>query len=318
MFGLGCQTWIYIRLEYKYVYFYRVFCAFSASNQESVRAGLLIFKPIKSPQTLPSGSSIESQSMRQTSDRRPVQFPQTGGLQNMFPGLQQAMSQANGFQTGQPSSGYQGSLINGFSSHPSYKFPATGYGVSVEQSQEYGLQDFDFQQQPATSLEFGRQLVAAATKFANPQQQASSYSNEMNNDSGDDQSHSATNLDEHVAQTSPQRHANRMEKPKLMTESDGLPAEFFLPTTTTYGHYDVPSGYTKKRNAPKLNDDGPTATATSLGASIVPLKYDEDLTNPEQQAKLKQTVQRFFNMLQKQRCECINSVPRFTKRTEVI
>lgn len=231
------------------------------------------------------------------------------GLQNMFSGLQQIMSQSNGFQTG-PSAvnGYQGSLTDGFSSFPVYKFPTTGGESGVEQSQEYGggLQNFDFQQQPTTSLEFNRQLAAAASKFANHQQHVSSYSQEMNNYNGggdDDQNHSASSPEEHVAQATYKHVVKRVEKPKSITESDDLASGFFAPTMSTYQDHEIPSGYTKKRSALKHDDHLSAATASSFGANIVPLKYNDDSTNPEHQAKLKQTVQRFFSMLQKQRCE---------------
>lgn len=259
---------------------------------------------------MPGGDSGEpSQSLRQLYDRRPSQFPQTGGsLQNVFAGLQQA----NGFQTGLSASGYQGSLTDGFSSFPDYKFPTTsdrGGGAELD-GLDSGPHNIDLQQQPIAGLEFGRQLAAAAAKFAGQQQQQqqqmSSLSyphHEANGYGGYDQSHyPSDHSEEHLARDT-HAHVGRTDRPKPpMTETGDPAAGFYLPAATSYEGRDASAGYAKKRSAPKRDGD-PTAAALSLGASIVPLKYNDESTNAEDQAKLKQTVQRFFSMLKQQRCK---------------
>lgn len=286
------------------------------ADKDSVRAGLLIFKPIQMPQSLPGGNSA-SQSIQQIFGQ---QSQSTGGFSGSFkssqpgfgfqnsgfPGFQgAAAASVNGFQSSQANnrflpqqvpnyltqnSGYPG--FAGFSQFPANSGGNGGESVSVERipSQGFGLNEFNFNQQSNSQQEFNRQ---AAAGFPGQQLQLPSYSQE-NFDA--DQHDSASDSEEHIAQPTYKR-ANKVEKPKqtkkTTTEADDFPADFFLPTTAATYEDKSGEGTAKKRSAPKKDDQE---------SRIVPLKYHDD-SKPEDQARLKQTVQRFFSMLQKQRCK---------------
>lgn len=305
-------------------------------DKDGVRAGLVIFKPIKMPQSLP-GNTVASQSIQQIFGQQPsqsngirptdVKTLQNTGLQNTYPVFQGSQTngfqgtQTNGFQGTQGSGiqggvqtggyqlthtgGYQSPQAEGYSAYQNpgyqapntqYRIPATGGGSdSVEQipSQGYQLQSFEFQQ-PANSQEFNQQLTA----FSGQQMQPG-FSQENNYDS--DQHDSASSSEERVVE--PVRKATR---PKQKS-TDRFPGNFFLPTTARYSDEDSSSGESdglaavrsKKRSVSKKDDSDIFPPSRD---SIVPLKY-HDSSNEEDQARLKHTVQRFFSMLQKQRCE---------------
>lgn len=234
----------------------------------------------------------------------------------MFTGLK-TLSQSNGYQGAQPVGGYQtGQSMNGYSlyqnpslmqtsglsSQGAHQFPATGTGSgsssSVEQiqSQEFGqLPNYNFQQ-PLSSQEFNQQMVAAFPVSHTP------FTHDMNNNFGSDLHNSASNTDDHFV-PSAFKSGYLVEKPKQKVKSGLYASDYFMSTTKGYGS-DEPSKYSKKRSAPKV-DNRSSTEAPSHGDSIVPLKYHDDM-NPENQAKLKQTVERFFSMLQKNPCKSIH------------
>lgn len=307
-----------------------------SADKDSVRAGLVIFKPIKMPQSLPGTTATVSQSIQQMLNQRPSQSNgirpndfktlQSTGFKNPFSGFQGAQAgggflgaqvgggfqgaqaggfqgaQAGGFQSLPQAGGYQLPQADGYSAYqnPGYQapntqypqFPANGGGgdSSVEQipSQGYQLQSFEFQQ-PANSQEFDQQLATFSGQQSQP-----GFSQE--NNYGSDQHNSASSSEERIS-----------TRPKQKATADRFPGDFFLPTTTRYsdedsgGESDVLAAVrSKKRSAPKRDDSD---IAPSSRESIVPLKYHNG-SDEEDQARLKHTVQRFFSMLQKQRCKC--------------
>lgn len=336
-------------------------------DKDSVRAGLLIFKPIKMPQNLPQGvnSALQSTNIHSAISQYPSQsggvFPtenfkanQNFEFKNPFSGFQAAQANggyqaalanryqtplsdgykgalANGYQASS-ANGYQTPLSNGFGAAPNgglqipataegfsslqgqgypaqsnYKFPSTGSGgsssaIGVERVPEvaHGHQTYDFPQ-PANSQEFNRQLADFAGQQA------------FDNFGGDQ--HDAASSSEHRVAQPAYKHARLAEaqEPKARrTEPEPavVARDFFLPTTTKYDDVvdNQRSGYAKKRSAPKHPEPSSASVEASSSSSsqesIVPLKY-HDNTSVEDQARLKQTVQRFFSMLQKQPCKYI-------------
>jgi len=207
------------------------------------------------------------------------------GYQAPNPGSQAPNSgfhaQNFGFQAQNP--GFQASNLG-------YQAPNPGYPSndgSAEQTAGHGfgggLQNFDFQQ-PANSQELGQQLAA----ISGQQLQQTSFSQESLND---DQRDLASGVDERMAQPSYKR-ASQVANPKRGVS--GSTGQSTASATADFG--DADGVKTKKRSAP---------LPPSHVDVIVPLKYHDDSAT-EDQARLKQTVQRFFSMLQKQRCKYNN------------
>lgn len=294
----------------------------SAFDKDSVQAGLLIFKPIKMPaQNVPAGGNLVASqstvSSQQAIGQRPSQqqlggafnpaefkTPQQGfGFQKQFPAGFEANAQSfeyspdlsHGYQT--PNFDYQASSLGYQAQNLGYQAPNMGYppngGNSAEQITGHGygggLPNFDFQQ-PANSQELGQQLAA----ISGQQLQQASFSQE--NFGGDQRDLASGAADERTAQPSYKR-ASLAVNPKRGVPGSTVSERFSAtagPSSTpsvTTGFGDGESAKTKKRNAP---------LPPSHGDVIVPLKYHDEST-AEDQARLKQTVQRFFSMLQKQR-----------------
>lgn len=289
---------------------------FCAVDKDSVHAGLLIFKPIKMPvQNVPTGGNLASSqstaSTQQVIGQRPSQqlsgafnptdfktSPQQGyGFQKQFPA---------GFQANAQSEEYLPYLSPGYQAQNfGYQTPNLGYPLNVGsaeqvagQSYNNGLQNFDFQQ-PANSQELGQQLQAAIS--AGQQLQQPSFSQESYNS---DQPDLTSGTDERIAQPS-YKHASLAVNPKrsvpagpsLAERLSAAAAQSKSPVITSYGD-DGEAAKTKKRSAP---------LPPSHADAIVPLKYHDD-TTAEDQARLKHTVQRFFSMLQTQRCKYLLTI----------
>lgn len=249
------------------------------AHPEQVRAGLLIFKPINMAQN--SGSalshsaniqSIINQRASLLSGAMPARGSQAVGYQNAFSAFQTPQT-PNGYQVSQ-SNEYQAPPPVGYSPSPGYLTQGSGYpatGSAVERNAGPGLHNYNFQQ-AANGQELDRQSA----------RQQSSYSPE---NYGGDQSDS----NERVAQPS-YAYTRHSDAPEQMTAA-----------TTTKDGGDDDRAYARKRNAPEF-DDLATVVTSSTQDSLVPLKYHDD-SSAEDQSRLKQTVQRFFKMLQKQRCE---------------
>jgi len=235
--------------------------------------------------------------------------PQQGfGFQKQFPAGYQAAAQSNeyspnlspgyqapdfGYQA--PNLGYQAQNLGYQAPNLGYQAPNLGYqapnfgyqvpnGGSAEQTAGQGfgggLHNFDFQQ-PANSQEFGQQLAA----ISGQQVQQLSFSQESLND---DQRDLTSGVDERMAQPSNKRASQVVNSKRAVSGSTGQSTPS---VTADFG--DGEGVKTKKRSAP---------LPPSRDDVIVPLKYHDDST-AEDQARLKQTVQRFFSMLQKQRCK---------------
>ncbi|XP_015373634.1 PREDICTED: uncharacterized protein LOC107168663 [Diuraphis noxia] len=288
----------------------------SAFDKDSVHAGLLIFKPIKMPvQNVPVASNLvaaqSTANSLQATGQRPSQqlggsfkpasskTPQQGfGFQKQFPAGFQASMQSNeyspdlspGYQAPDfsyqaPNLGYQAQNTVFQAPNFGYQVPNFGYpsnGGSVEQTAGQGfsggLQNFDFQQ-PANSQELGQQLAT----ISGQQLQQTSFSQESLND---DQRDLTSGVDERMAQPSNKRAGQVVNAKRAVSGSTGQSTPSVI---ADFG--DGEGVKTKKRSA---------ALPPSHGDEIVPLKYHDDST-AEDQARLKQTVQRFFSMLQKQR-----------------
>ncbi|XP_001944996.2 uncharacterized protein LOC100168723 [Acyrthosiphon pisum] len=294
----------------------------NAFDKDSVHAGLLIFKPIKMPvQNVPTaGNVVASQntgSPQQAIGQRPSQqlggayipakfkTPQQGfGFQKQFPAgfqgdvLSDEYSQdlSPGYQV--PDFGYQAPNLGYQAQNPVYQVPNPGYqvsnlghqapnpgypsnGGSAEQTAGHGysggMQNFDFQQS-AISQELGQQLAA----ISGQQLQQATFSQESLNSDQHDLA-SGVDVDERMAQPSYKRASQAINPKRGVSGSTG-PS-----TPSVTADFDDGEGTkTKKRSAPLL---------PSHGDVIVPLKY-HDNTTAEDQARLKQTVQRFFSMLQ--------------------
>jgi len=225
----------------------------------------------------------------------PVNFktPQQGfGFQKQFPSGFQGNVLSNEYSPGL-SPGYQTPDFGYQAPNPTYQAPNFGYqvpsighqapnlgfpsnGGSSEQTTGHGygggLQNFDFQQ-PANSQELGQQL-----------QQASFSQESLNGDQHD----LASSVDERIAQPSYKR-ASQVINPKRGVSGSTGP----LTPSIIADFNDGEEAKTKKRSAP---------LPPSHSDVIMPLKYHDD-SMAEDQARLKQTVQRFFSMLQKQRCK---------------
>lgn len=341
---------------------------FSVVEKDSVRAGLLIFKPIKMPQNLPQSgnSALHSAIVQNAFSQRPTQsggvFPSSNfktnfDFKSLFPAFQaaaqtangghpqQSALQANGYQSPpQPNNGYQATPVangykptNGFQTpqtaggfpsfqdqgysatlqqnagYPAqsdYRYPPTGSGSAAGAEhvpgQGYGLQNFDFAPMPS-SQEFNQQLAELAGEQHSQQQQA------FDGFGGGDQHNSASSSEDRVVRPASYKHLKlqaEAPKPKARPESSRVAENYFLPTTVAYDDVDAErAGYAKKRSAPNrsrelLTDSAEPSSSSSSSSreSIVPLKYN-DGSSAEDQARLKQTVQRFFSMLQKQPCK---------------
>jgi len=217
--------------------------------------------------------------------------PQQGyGFQKQFPA---------GFQANAQSEEYLPYLNPGYQAQNfGYQTPNLGYPLNVGsaeqiagQSYSNGLQNFGFQQ-PANSQELGQQLAAIS---AGQQLQQPAFSQESYNS---DQPDLTSGTDERIAQPS-YKHASLAVNPKRSVPGPSLAerlsaaaAQSKSPVITSYDD-DGEGAKTKKRSAP---------LPPSHADAIVPLKYHDD-TTAEDQARLKHTVQRFFSMLQKQRCK---------------
>ncbi|XP_022180033.1 glutenin, high molecular weight subunit PW212 [Myzus persicae] len=202
------------------------------------------------------------------------------GFQAQNPGFQ---AQNPGFQAQNP--GFQASNLGYQAPNLGQQAPNLGYpsnGGSAEQTAGHGfgggLQNFDFQQ-PANSQELGQQLAA----ISGQQLQQTSFSQESLND---DQRDLGSGVDERMAQPSYKRVSQAVNTKRGGSGSIGQSTPS---VTADFSNGD--EAKTKKRSAP---------LPPSHVDEIVPLKYHDDST-AEDQARLKQTVQRFFSMLQKQR-----------------
>lgn len=297
---------------------------FCAVDKDSVHAGLLIFKPIKMPvQNEPvANNAVASQSTASSQraiGQRPSQqlgggfnptnfkTPQQGfGFQKQFPAGFQGNVLSNeyspdfspGYQA--PDFGYQAPNLGYQAQNPVYQAPNLGYqvpnighqapnlgypsnGGSDEQTMGHGysgdLQNFDFQQ-PANSQELGQQLAT----ISGQQLQQAAFSQESLNGNQHDL---ASSVDERIAQPSYKRTSQVINPKRGVSGSTG-PS-----TPSVTADFDGDGAKTKKRSAP---------LPPSHSDVIMPLKYHDD-SMAEDQARLKQTVQRFFSMLQKQRCK---------------
>lgn len=242
--------------------------------------------------------------------------PQQGfGFQKQFPaGFQSdvltdeySLNSSPGYQV--PEFAYQAPNLGYQAQNPVYQAPNFGYqvpnlgnqalnignqelnigyqsngGGSAEQTAGNGygggLQNFDFQQ-PANSQELGQQMAA----ISGQQLQQPSFSQESLNG---DQHDLASGVDERMAQPSYKR-ASQVVYPKRGVSGSTGPST----SSVTKDFDDGEVAKTKKRSAP---------LPPSHGDVIVPLKYHDD-SSAEDQARLKQTVQRFFSMLQRKRCK---------------
>ncbi|XP_060833558.1 uncharacterized protein LOC132917053 [Rhopalosiphum padi] len=276
----------------------------NAFDKDSVHAGLLIFKPIKMPvQNVPTGNNLGlsqgTVSSQQVIGQRPSQqlgvgfnptdlkTPQQGyGFQKQFPA---------GFQANAQSEEYSQYLNPGYQAQNfGYQAPNLGYPLNsgsaeqiAGQSYSNGLQNFDFQQ-PANSQELGQQLAAiSGQQLQQPSFTQEGYSGEQRD--------LVSGADERVAQPSYKR-ASLVVSPKRSVSGSTLSERLAIAaeqskSPVSAGYDDGEGAKTKKRSAP---------LPPSHEDVIVPLKYHNDST-ADDQARLKQTVQRFFSMLQKQR-----------------
>jgi hypothetical protein len=307
-----------------------------AVDKDGVRAGLVIFKPIKMPQSLP-GSTAASQSIQQmlgqqssqSNGIRPTDTKtlQNTGFQNPFPGFQGAQTsgsqgtQGNGFQGGAQTSGNQGAYSGGYQlpqsggyqlpqaegysgyQNPGYQVPNTQYRLPVTGGGSDSVEQIPSQGYQLQSFEFqqpanSQEFNQQLTAFSGQQLQPD-FSQE--NNYGSDQHDSASTSEERVSE--PLRKATKSKQKAV----DRFPGNFFLPTTVNYSGEDSGSGESdgfaavrsKKRSVPKKDHSDIVPQSQD---SIVPLKY-HDSSNEEDQARLKHTVQRFFSMLQKQHCK---------------
>lgn len=307
-------------------------------DKDSVQAGLLIFKPIKMHQNgALAGNGLHSNNMRQIfNDQRPQTFTSnpnlvtesTGGSYKSHttsfptrnPGYQ---GQSAGYQ-GQ-SGGYQGHSAefqdqpagfpfqdfgNGFSSqqnvvgYPTQQY--SGYPVaqqpgayqvppgSAEQisSLGYTLQGFNLQQLAGHG--FGNQFQNQGNP--SPYSAETSYTDQNNA--------AASELIERVAQSA---HKNVLsaETPRKTIDADSKADGFSIGASRPASAQvrDDEQAFTKKqhqRSVPKRADDD-----VPFQTKIVPSNYRNSESSAEDQEKLKKTVQKFFNLLEKHRCKYI-------------
>lgn len=208
----------------------------------------------------------------------PVKTSQITGYQNVFPGFQSPQYQVS------QSNEYQVPSQVSYSSDTGY--PAQGSGYPVTGSVGERNEDQRFLNHNIQQAANGQQLDRQLTHHE-------SYSSD--NYSGDQ-----TNSNEHAEQPSYaySHHSEMPEQMSLPTNPERFSVDHSFPTTTKYSSDDH-SAYARKRNAPKFDE---LVTVTSTEDSLVPLEYLND-SGAKEQSRLKQTVERFFKMLQKQPCE---------------
>lgn len=291
-------------------------------DKESVRAGLLLFKPIKLPQTFPGGGSspFQSSGLQHFFSHQPAEkgkiYPQhdyqmplsqeTVVHPNTFLRFQETPSSTGGGYTSYQTPTYPTQQDTGYSSQAADYVPyppADGsssdsgerVSASPNHNNNYLYQGYKTQDSTATGQEFGSHEGGGFSG----QQRQQSYPHE----NGYDQNGSASVSQEHGERATytvsrnaeiPARNSVRPNT-AIFTKSERFAGEFFLPTTPKYNN-DRPMS-SIKRSVPKGDD------LVSVGsvepASIVPSKNHNDLSRAaEEQDKLKQTVQRFFSLLQ--------------------
>ncbi|VVC30889.1 Hypothetical protein CINCED_3A011196 [Cinara cedri] len=295
-----------------------------ALEKDTVRAGLLLFKPIKLPHGTTGGgsSAFQNSGLEHLFSQRPADVGKIFSLQN----YKTAASQET-INLPSPFPGFQGTPTQNGGGYSSYQAPT----YVMQQNTGYPSQGADYPQFPPNSAggtsDSGERVSAAPNQyngygFQGYKSQESTIGQELGSQTGGgfsghqlqsysqengyDQNESASVSQEHDAQATytVSRSAESPRKPKpsntgaAFTKSERFVADFFLPTTPK-DNSDRHT-YTKKRSVAK---NGELATLESVEpASIVPLTYDSDTSRAaEEQAKLKQTVQRFFSILQQQR-----------------
>lgn len=276
----------------------------------------MIFKPIKMPaQNVPTSSNSAAATQTTSSSQQQVigQHPsqqqglgaynptdfkttqQSSGFQKPFASGFQEDVQSGGYsQYSGPNSyqvpdlGYQSANLGYQSANLGYQTPNIGYPSNGGSSEQMaGPPIFDFQQ-PANSQEFGQQQQQLAA-FPGQQQQQVSFSQESYE--GD----SSSGADERMAQPSYKRAHLAVKRGNAPVTERLVAVNPSRTQVTAAAGYGGDGAKTQKRSAslplPPSRDD-----------VIVPLKYHDDST-AEDQARLKQTIQRFFSMLQRQRCK---------------
>lgn len=226
--------------------------------------------------------------------------PQGTGYQNAFAGYEigggggyQTAGATNGFRIPQTGGGGGGGYSPfqdpGFAAAAAvtagYRFPATGGGGGGEQlspDQAYALHNYDFSQL-AASQEYGRQPGFPS--------QPAPYSLE---NFGERPDSAASGSDEHRPEARHGVPGKRTGESRFpAAAATAADADFFLPPAV--------AGSAEQPNGRGASDDRRDSYAG--GDSIAPLKYHSDSSSAEDQARLKETVQRFFSMLQKKPCE---------------
>lgn len=340
----------------------RVFFNFSSFtlsvDKDAIKAGLLFFKPIKMPQTLPLSAAaalsvrggpqqhpVAGQRPLQPIDAFPLASSLKTGIQSAFNrfqaaslansggnhqappptgngGYQQSAPVAGGFQTAPQTyaSGYSPFLQDVAAGYPGQsaeynRFPANG-GGSVENGppgQGYAHPNFaEFPQVPG-SQELDRQH----SEYPDPRpQQERQPAFDSRENFGGDQHESASASEEHVMEPV-YKHSRYRAHPKPVESQASEEAGsrfpgpvYFQPTTAAsypYGGEGPGAEYPRVRSA--ADDHGLSTRSASPASSRdsavpSPLRYHND-TSEEEQARLKETVHRFFAMLKKQSCECL-------------
>lgn len=305
-------------------------------DKEAVRAGLLLFKPIKLPQTFPGGgnSPFQSSGLQHFFSHQPAEtgkiFPQhdyqtpvsqeTIGHPNTFLRFRKTPTSTGGGYTSYQTPTYPTQQDTGYSSQAADYVPYppndgissdSGERVSVTPNHHnnYRSQGYKTQESTVTSegQEFGSHEgggFSGQQQQQQQQQRQQSYPHENSYDQNDSASMSQEH-GEQVAYTVIRSAENPARNPirpntATFTKSERFAGDFFLPTTPKYNNDRPVSSI--KRSVPKGDD---LVTVGSVEpASIVPSKYHSDSSRAaEEQDKLKQTVQRFFSLLQQQRCK---------------
>ncbi|XP_050536390.1 uncharacterized protein LOC126902793 [Daktulosphaira vitifoliae] len=245
----------------------------NAFDKDGVHAGLLILKPIKMP------------------------------LNNQYVQSQPNFQQNFGYQA--HTNGHQ--VQNNLYRNNAYQIPTTSFGgqTTANNYLTNGIQSQNHLYQPQTNSETVQNLAYSLQGISNhANSQIASHQNvglsaqaipqpQVNYG---DQYNSASDYQENVAEpnyTNLFENAYKKDQQKINPEK--LVSNYFNPTKPSSNYQlSEEDGLKVKSNEDFVIKE----IASPSEEKIVPLKYSND-SSPEDQAKLKQTVQRFFNMLQK-------------------
>lgn len=293
-------------------------CVYFLVGKDTIRAGLLLFKPIKLPQTVPGGSrsvAFQNSGLEHLFIKRPSKagtiIPQqhfkTPSSQDIadfpmpFPKFLNTPTTAGEEYSSYPLPTYVAQQNTGQQLHTlaAYQpFPPNGddgssdIGEQASVSPPAGHDNYGFLGYKSQESVAGREDGSQETDVFSGNQQQS-----YRQDSGYDQNDSASVSQERDSQATNtvDRNAEKSIKPNTAAYTKRFVSELFV-TPTPKRDNDQPTS-SIKRSVPKNDHQLTTPTHGSVESSSI--KYDSNSSRvTDEQDALKQAIQRFLSLLQ--------------------